>query len=199
MSDEASMANPVELLDKVIRRVQEVVDEVAQPRAADPTPCSEWDVRDLLNHLIGVLEFTSGSIVGSPLDIRPSEADSSRVGEPDVAVLAQAYREEAARLLELCREPGALERIAATPFGDMPMGQFLTGTLTDQFIHGWDLAKATGQDTTLDAGVTEFSYGMLTSGFADLGREAGFIGPEIAVSDDASLQDRLIAYMGRQP
>ncbi len=40
---------------------------------------------------------------------------------------------------------------------------------------------------------------MLTSGFADMGREAGFIGPEIAVPHDAGLQDRLIAYMGRQP
>ena len=172
---------------------------VAQSQAADPTPCSEWDVRALLNHLIGVLEFTSGCIVGSPPDIRPNEADSSRVGETDVTVLAQSYREEVARLLELCRQPGALERIAATPFGDMPIGQILMGTLLDQFVHGWDLAKATGQDTTLDADVTEFAYGMLTSGFADMGREAGFIGPEIAVPDDAGLQDRLIAYMGRQP
>ncbi len=86
-------------------------------------------MRALLNHLIGVLEFTAGCIVGSPPDIRPNEAGSSRVGEPDVTVLAQSYREEVARLLELCRQPGALERIAATPFGDMPIGQILMGTL----------------------------------------------------------------------
>lgn len=172
---------------------------IRQEQATDPTPCSEWDVRALINHLIGVLEFTSGSIVGSPPDIRPNQADSSRVGEPDVTVLAQAYREEVAQVLELCRQPGALEQTAVTPFGEMPTGQILMGTLMDQFVHGWDLAKATGQDTVLDAGLTEFAYRMLTSGFADMGREAGFIGPEIVVSDDANLQDRLIAYMGRQP
>ena len=199
MSGEALIPNPVELLDQVTRRALELISGVAQSQAADPTPCSEWDVRALLNHLLGVLEFSSGCIVGSPPDIRPNEADSSRVGELDLAALAGAYREEAARLLELCRQPGALEQIAATPFGDIPTSQILMGALLDQFVHGWDLAKATGQNTALDTSVTEFAYGMLTSGFAAMGREAGFIGPEISVPDDAALQDKLIAYMGRQP
>ena len=157
MSGETPIPNPVELLDQVTRRALELISGVAQSQAADPTPCSEWDVRALLNHLLGVLEFSSGCIVGSPPDIRPNEADSSRVGELDLAALAGAYREEAARLLELCRQPGALEQIAATPFGDIPTSQILMGALLDQFVHGWDLAKATGQNTALDTSVTEFA------------------------------------------
>ena len=79
------------------------------------------------------------------------------------------------------------------------MGQFLVGTWLDQFIHGWDLAKATGQDTTLAPELVDFAFSMLKSGFADMGRGAGFIGPEIALPDGASQQDQMMAYMGRQP
>ena len=200
MATESAMPDPVEMLRKTTLRVKEVVAGVEQSQAQDPTPCSEWDVRGLLNHLIGVLEFTAGCIAGNPPNIRPADADSSYTDEPDVAVLIEAYHAVLDRVLQSASEPGALDGIVSTPyFGEMPVNQILIGTTMDQFIHGWDLAKATGQDTTLDAGVTEFAYGMLTSGFADMGREAGFIGPEIAISDDAGLQDRLIAYMGRQP
>ena len=54
---------------------------------------------------------------------------------------------------------------------EMPVSQIFVGTTMDQFIHGWDLAKATGQDAALDAGLVEFASGMLFSGFADIGRQ----------------------------
>ena len=195
------MPDPVEMLRKTTLRVKEVVANVEQSQAQDPTPCSQWDVRGLLNHLIGGLEFTAGCIAGSPPDIRPSEADSSYLDEPDVAVLVEAYHTLLDRVLQSGSEPGALDGIVSTPnFGEMPVGQIFVGTTMDQFIHGWDLAKATGQDTSLDADLVEFAYGMLVSGgFANMGRQAGFIGPEIAVPDSSSAQDKLIAYMGRQP
>ena len=201
MSDEATMPDPVEMLRKTTLRVKEVVAGVEQSQAQYPTPCSEWDVRALLNHLLGGLEFTAGCLAGSPPDIRPAEAHSSYLDEPDVAALIEAYHTLLDRVLQSGSEPGALDGIVSTPnFGEMPVSQIFVGTTMDQFIHGWDLAKATGQDTTLDAGLVEFAYGMLTSGgFADMGRQAGFIGPEIAIPQDASPQDKLIAYMGRQP
>ena len=194
------MTDPVEMLRNTTLRVKEVVAGVEQSQAANPTPCSEWSVLDLLNHLIGGLEFTAGCIVGDVPDIRPNEAESSYKDETDIAVLVRAYPAAVDHALELAASPGALERTAMTPFGDMPVSQIFVGTTMDQFIHGWDLAKATGQDTALDAGLVEFAYGMLVSGgFANLGRQAGFIGPEIAVPDNSSAQDKLIAYMGRQP
>ena len=194
------MPDPVELFRKTTLRVRELVSGVEQSQAQDPTPCSEWDVRSLLNHLIGGLEFTAGCVAGNPPNIRVAEADSSYTDEPDVAVLIEAYHTVLDRVLQSASEPGALDGTANTPyFGEMPIGQIFIGTTMDQFIHGWDLAKATGQDNALDTELVEFAYGMLTSGFADMGRQAGFIGPEIAISEDASQQDRLIAYMGRQP
>lgn len=200
MSDEVTMPNPVEMLRKTTLRVKEVVASVEQSQAQYPTPCSEWDVRGILNHLIGGLEFTAGCIAGDPPNIRVAEAHSSYIDEPDVAVLIEAYHTLLDGVLQSGSEPGALDGIVSTPyFGEMPVSQIFIGTTMDQFIHGWDLAKATGQDTTLDAELVEFAHGMLTSGFAEMGRQAGFIGPEIAVPEDASPQDKLIAYMGRQP
>ena len=76
---------------------------------------------------------------------------------------------------------------------------FLSFCSMDQFIHGWDLAKAIGQDTTLDPQMAQICYGMCVPDMADQGREAGVIGAVVAVPDNASIQDKLLGYMGRQP
>lgn len=199
MTSQAGAPDPIALFEHASGRMQEIMEGIRQGQADMGTPCAEWNVIDVMNHLIGVLELTAGCMADSPSDIRPNEADSSYAGETSVAVLAQAHHAESARVLELAGRQGIPDRVAATPFGDMPVNQIMVGTLPDQIVHGWDLAKATGQDTTLDPGLVEFTHGMLSSGFADMGREAGFNGPEIAVSDDAGPQDKMIAYMGRQP
>ena len=200
MTAEAPAPDPVAQLERVTRRAKDVASGVTQDQAADATPCSEWSVVDLFNHLIGGLEFTAGCITGDVPDIRPNEAESSYQGETDVAVLVRAYHAAVDRTLELAANPGALERTAMTPFGEMPVARIMTGTVLDQLVHCWDLARATGQDTTLDGEMVEFAYGMLVSGgFADMGRQAGFIGPEVAVPDSDNMQDRMIAYMGRHP
>ena len=200
MTAEAPMPDPVAQLEQVTRRTKEVASGVTQAQATGATPCSEWSVLDLFNHLIGGLEFTAGCITGNVPDIRPNEAESSYQGETDIAVLIRAYHAAVDRALELAADPGALERTAMTPFGEMPVARIMMGTVMDQLVHCWDLARATGQDTTLDSEMVEFAYGMLVSGgFADMGRQAGFVGPEISVPDDSSLQDKMIGYMGRQP
>ncbi len=154
----------------------------------------------MFNHLIGGLEFTAGCITGDVPDIRPNEAESSYQGETDIAVLIRAYHAAVDRALELAANPDALERTAMTPFGEMPVARIMMGTVLDQLVHCWDLARATGQDTTLDGEMVEFAYGMLVSGgFADMGRQAGFVGAAVAVPDSASTQDKMIGYMGRQP
>ena len=150
MTSEATMPNPADLLGKATNHVKEVVAGVQQSQLSDPTACSEWDVRGLINHLIGGLEFAAGAMAGNPPNIQLAAADSSHIGEHDASNLSQAYRDEVDRVLELASQPGTLEKVAPTPFGDMPMSQFLVGTWLDQFIHCWDLAKATGQDTTLE-------------------------------------------------
>ena len=198
MNDGAANANPVELLATAIDRTRAAMAGVVQRQLDDATPCSEWDVCGLMNHMLGGLEFTAGCMAGSPPDLRPTEADSSLAGQRDLDALIGAYQTESKRLLRMAAEPGELERIVASPFGEMPAGRLLVGTVLDQTVHCWDLAKATGQDATLPNQLVEYATPMLSSGFAEQGRTMGFIRPEIEVPDGPSVQDKMIAYMGRQ-
>ncbi len=108
MATESEMPDPVEMLRKTTLRVKEVVAGVEQSQAQDPTPCSQWDVRGLLNHLIGGLEFTAGSIAGNPPNLRIADADSSYIDEPDVAVLIEAYHAVLDRVLQSASERNGL-------------------------------------------------------------------------------------------
>ena len=66
-----------------------------------------------------------------------------------------------ARVLELIKDPGFLDNQIGTPFVPMSRDHFLSISVEDLVIHKWDLAKATNQDTSLDAGLAEFAYGVL--------------------------------------
>ncbi len=189
----------MELLATAIDRVREVMSGVAQSQLDAATPCSEWDVCALMNHMLGGIETTAGSMAGNPPDLRPMEADSSLVGQRDVSALVETYRNATERLLQLAQEPGALNRIVPSPFGEMPAARFVVGTVLDQTIHCWDLAKATGQETTLPAELVAYAMPVLSGGFAEGGRAMGVVGPEIQVPEGANEQDRLIGFMGRQP
>ena len=91
-----------------------------------------------------------------------------------------------------------LGKIVETPFGEMPGGQFIMVPITDMIVHAWDLAKATGQNTTLDAGLAELGYNVLVN-VAEFGRKNGAFAPEITVPVTASFQDRMLGLSGRQP
>ena len=199
MTEQTAMPNPVDLYQQAIARAKEVVAEVKQEQLDYTTPCAEWNVHSLINHLIGGAELAAAGLLGNPSTLTPGKAESSYISENSAGKLSQAYQIESDGVLDAAAKPGALERSLPTPFGDMPMAQFMMGTALDQLIHTWDLAKATGQDVSLSPSLVEAAYPVLTSGFADMGRQGGFVGPEVTVSDNASLQEKMIAYMGRQP
>ena len=202
MTSQAGAPDPITIFEKAARRVQEIMAGIRQDQGDDATPCTEWNVRDVMNHVIGGAEVLAGSLEGNiPEGVGGVSPVSSYLGAMNVAKLAQAYADETARALAAVQMPGAME--SATPGGMMTVPQFLIAMATDHIIHGWDLARATGQDDTLDAEVVEVAYGMMTSPegsmFVDMGRQMGFVGPAVAVPDSASVQDKLVARMGRQP
>ena len=77
-------------------------------------------------------------------------------------------------------------------------GPALGIAFADQLLHGWDLAKATGQDATMPAGLAEAAYEHIHRRFTDAQR-TGVFKPEVTVAEDASAQDKLLAYTGRNP
>ena len=69
----------------------------------------------------------------------------------------------------------------------------------DLVVHGWDLARATGQDETIDPAEVERTWEAVVGSSARTMREYGVTGPEVDVPPDASKQDRLLGLLGRQP
>jgi uncharacterized protein (TIGR03086 family) len=166
------------------------VDAVRPDAWDDPAPVEGWTARDVVRHLVewfpGFLE--SGS--GMRLEVRTS------VDDDPVA----AWHELERGVRELLDDPATPTRVLSNRhIGDVPLdravSQFFTG---DVFMHTWDLARATGQDDTLDP---ERCAVMLAGmePIEEMMRASGQYGPRVDVPADADVQTRLLGFIGRDP
>jgi uncharacterized protein (TIGR03086 family) len=175
-----------------------IVKLVRQDQMTAPTQCSEWDVRALLNHVIGTL-WLGQALLG---DSEPRYAMAPG-GLPDTDLAgtdpAAAYAGASEAALAAASDGDALTRVHVTPLGEMP-GPILAGfTTLDILVHGWDLAKAIGQPVVLDDAVAEHVMGFAQQALEGEEMRAGRIGPALAVPETASVGDRLAGFLGRQP
>jgi uncharacterized protein (TIGR03086 family) len=160
-------------------------------RTADwdaPAPVTEWTARDVVEHLVTWLPGLLGS---HGVDLAGVPADGGTV---------KRWERHAAAVQAVLDDPASRERVVQDPhFPEMSLTQMVDRLYTtDVFMHTWDLGRATGQDATLDAEhcaellvAMEPLDGML--------RDSGQYGPRVPVADDASAQDRLMAFIGRDP
>jgi uncharacterized protein (TIGR03086 family) len=155
----------------------------ASGRMDSDTPCDSWDVRTLLNHMLDTQRYFIGAARGQD-QAPPSPTPPDIVGSDPLATF------EAGRLdlLRAFSEPGVLEKT----------GPVLGIAFADQLLHGWDLAKATGQDATMPDGLADSAYEMIHGRFTEEQRQ-GVFKPAIAVPANAPSQDKLLAYTGRNP
>jgi uncharacterized protein (TIGR03086 family) len=173
--------------------------EAVGPEQYDlPTPCSEWNVRQLLNHVVGTLSLGTALLSDRAPTVRmvPGEVPSEDlIGDDPIG----AYRSGSAALLAVTTAD-AIGRTHATPLGDMP-GVALAGfTALDVFVHGWDLARATGQKAHLDPIIAEQVLAIARQSIADeMGTRAPRIGPAVEVAANADATAQLVAFLGRQP
>ena len=147
------------------------------------TPCDEWDVRTLLNHMLDTQRYFLGAAKGE--DTSPPGPTPPDLLSSDPVSDFLSTRED---MMRAYGEQGVIEKT----------GPALGIAFSDQLLHGWDLAKATGQDATMPDGLAEASYEMIHGAFTDEQRQ-GVFKPEVSVGEDASPQERLLAYTGRTP
>ena len=179
--------NPVMLYRAATDRAVAVVEAVRRDQLGWPTPCSEWTVQQLIDHLVGGTEYLLAATSGRP----PADSVGATIGD---------YRRGVQQVLAAVAQPGVMERICRSPLGfEWPVGQAVAGTFMDVLIQTWDLARATHQDERLDPVLVEACTAMFVPEMPRRGREAGIIGPEVPAGADASAQDRLLAVMGRRP
>ncbi|MFB4423686.1 TIGR03086 family metal-binding protein [Streptomyces sp. QL37] len=178
-----------ELLEKAAARAVPVVRGIPDGRLADGTPCSEYDVRALLNHLFLVIDnFRILAAKGTP--------DFSGTEDVVTGDWRGRFDDETAQLVKAWAEPGAEEGEA----GGMSMPARTVGlmVLGDLTVHAWDLARATGQDFVPDpAVVTGLEPGL--AAMAPQAREMKVFGEPFPLAPGATAFERVLAVTGRDP
>ncbi len=174
---------------------REIMLKVTSGQFDAPTPCASWDVRALINHTIGALHFFAGAVAGEP-PTGSTEQDYT-AGDP-----LSAFDAGITATLQAFAAPDVGAREFTLPFGTVPGSALARMAAVDAFVHGWDLAKATGQSTDLAPGLAEELLAGLRQmpGGPPRGADGeGPFGPEVEVPESAPAADRLAGFLGRTP
>ena len=174
---------PVEMFERAATAASGLAMSVRPDQMRSATPCSEWDVAALLEHMAGGPGYLLGAL----------DVDDIGVGQwPEPAAIDA--------VVSRLGEPGALDRRCMSPAGfEWSVAEAAAGTAMDQLVHTWDLAVALDVDRTLDAEVTDAVVSMFLPQMPEVGRQAGFVGPAVEVAAGASPQEMLLGAMGRDP
>jgi uncharacterized protein (TIGR03086 family) len=182
-----SADDPVVLFERATTHAVTVMAEVSLEQLSAPTPCADWDVQQLIDHMVGGTDYLLSALSGEPAPQRSGQS-------------VKNYEEGLEQLRIGLRQPAALEQMCASPLGfEWSVGHAVAGTFMDALIHTWDLATATGQDASLDPELVDACINMFLPDMPERGRASGLVGPVVSVPDDASAQDRLLGAMGRRP
>lgn len=155
---------------------------------SNQSPCAEWTAADVVAHSIGMNQMIAGFTKG----IHARGAQHEVPADPRAE-----WQASFAGLLEALDQPGALQSVAKTPWGELAVDKFLGFAWVDPVVHTWDLAKATGQAPTLDAELVATGTKQLERAGDSLVGEGRFH-PAVSTSSDDAIE-RFIALTGRDP
>ncbi|HEX6148961.1 TIGR03086 family metal-binding protein [Nocardioides sp.] len=156
------------------------------------TPCADWDVRTLVNHVVGEDLWTEPLVRGATIEEVGDRFDGDLLGADPLA----AARDAAVEATRAVGDALPARAKVHLSYGDEDLEEYVAQLTADHLIHGWDLAAATGGATELDGDLVE----AVAEWFAareDAYRAAGLIGDRVGGSGDA--QSELIGRFGRDP
>jgi uncharacterized protein (TIGR03086 family) len=156
------------------------------------TPCTEWDVRDLVDHLVTEQLWAPHLLAGATLEEVGDRFDGDVLGDDPIVTWERAARD--AR--EAFTAAGALDGTIHTTMGEIPALEYTRQMAIDLAVHGWDLARAIGADERLDPELVTALFEVWEPR-ADLLADSGVFAPPVEVAADADLQVRLLAVLGR--
>jgi uncharacterized protein (TIGR03086 family) len=192
----------LEALNRVTAAAQDVVGRIGDDQLGLPTPCAEWDVRAILNHILHGDLLVMAWLRGQPW---PNDGDVDYLGDDPKAAVLRGLSETIDEV-----RSGSIDRAVLTRMGDLPVSApggdgLIQRRVGDLFVHLWDLAVATGQPTNLDPELAEEVLNHYRIRIAEKPRETlkpAAVGPPPVAAEkpypaDATAADRLAAYMGR--
>ncbi len=188
------MTDVLDLYRRATEQFGSLMREVRDDQWSAPTPCTDWSVRDLANHVIGENRWIPPLMDGKTVEDVGDALDGDLLGEDPAGEWDRAAKEAIAAI----EEPGSFERTVHLSFGDFPGRVYIGQVLSDHVIHAWDLARAIGGSERLDPELVRFAYDELGPQL-DEWRKAGAFAAKVEVPDDADLQTKLLAEAGRKP
>lgn len=159
-----------------------------------PTPCTEWTVRDLVNHLVAEQLWVPDLLAGKTIAEVGDRFDGDQLGADPL----RAWRESARAARAAWLAPGVLARKVHLSFGDADATEYGWQMVTDLVVHGWDLATALGADAGIDDDVATTVLAYVAPQAAAWSGMSIFADP-VPVPTDADPRTRLIALTGRRP
>jgi len=181
-----------QVFEQAVASTRSVLAAVKADQLDSASPCASWKVSDVINHVVGGQYFFASAMKGDP----PS-GDAPDFSQGDYLA---AFDQGAAQALDAFREDGAMDRTVHLPFGDFPGAAWMNIAAIDTFVHGWDIAKGTGQNTDLNpglaSGLLQGAKAAIPDAFRGPDTKAPF-GPEQSASAGASPADQLAAFLGR--
>jgi uncharacterized protein (TIGR03086 family) len=178
-----------------VRQVRSLLLGITDDHLRAPTPCSDWTVGDLLDHLTGLSwAFTQAAQ-------KKADAPDGPPPEPSAAHLSAQWRSRLPVVLEdlaiAWRSPSAWEGTARAGGVTMPAMEMGLVAVNELTMHGWDLARATGQEYAADPRLLELLIEFLSQ--APPEGTPGMFGPVVEVEGEAELLDQAVSLAGRNP
>jgi uncharacterized protein (TIGR03086 family) len=189
MTAVTSSPGPVADLERAFAAAAVIVDGIPHDRLDAPSPCADWTVSEVVEHVI------EGNLVVARA-LGPDLADAPEVVES----LGPRFRSAADALVAALALPDALSGTVTVPFGTVPVPVAVGLRTVEALVHGWDVAVASGQDpAAFPADLAEAGIAFSGSMFASTDRTRLPFGPAVAVGPSAPAIDRLAALLGREP
>ncbi|GDY28640.1 hypothetical protein GTS_02730 [Gandjariella thermophila] len=158
-----------------------------------PTPCSDWSVRDLVNHLVSEQRWAPWLLYGATLEEVGGRFDGDVLGDDPTA----AWAEAATAAREAFTKPGALSRRVHTSGGVIPAEEYGWQMTVDLAVHAWDLAKGIRGDDRIDPELAAAALDVVRPQVAQW-QGLGIFDPPVNVPEHADAQTRLLGLLGRR-
>jgi uncharacterized protein (TIGR03086 family) len=170
----------------------ELVHAVGDDQWGAQTPCTDWDVRTLVNHLVYEARWAPPLLEGQTIEQVGGRLEGDLLGDEPKSSYDAALREASASVTTT-----DLATTVHLSYGDVPAQDYLTQLTGDFVVHAWDLARGIGADDRLDPELVRFVYDAAEP-MADALAASGMFAPPVDVSDDADPQTKLLALFGRR-
>ena len=159
-----------------------------------PTPCTDWTVRELVNHIVSEQAWAPDVLAGRTAAEVGDKYDGDQLRDDPL----QAWGESSDAARAAWLQPGAIDRIVHLSFGDASAEEYGWQMTTDLTVHGWDLATALGADAGIPDELASAVLKYVEPQVSAWSRTGMFAAP-VPVADDAAPATRLIALLGRRP